>query len=353
MTTHDNSEGALEESHGIAEASLPSVGELLNAERLKQNKTEKEVADELHITMHYVRALESNSFEKLPGEVFARGYLKSYAILLGLNVEEVVSSFNAHVAKQLDVAKEQTRIQVRKRQDRNRPWVIASAALFVALFIGLWAFNFSGSEPELADGVTAPQAVEAPISQSANQFVVSDALETVAETQVPADVSENELAIDSFNPVDEPEPAAATGLMDLSSDTFNEANQVVDEVAENVSDAAVAVVAPIEAPRESSLVADADGPDDQLIHVESEGNDVLLINFTGVSWVEVSDNSNGQIYRDLLESGDSLEVIGTAPFSVLLGDAPFAELSLNGNVIDVSEDIRVDNSARVIVGLSQ
>ena len=58
---------------------LPSVGETLRQERKRQNLSKNEVADKLHITRHYVAVIESNSFEKLPGAVFAKGYVKSYA----------------------------------------------------------------------------------------------------------------------------------------------------------------------------------------------------------------------------------------------------------------------------------
>ena len=66
---------------------------------------------------------------------------------------------------------------------------------------------------------------------------------------------------------------------------------------------------------------------------------------------EVNDGESRQIYRDLREAGDVLEITGNAPFNILLGDAVFIRMSLNGSEIDVSTKIRIDNSARLIVGL--
>ena len=88
-----------------------------------------------------------------------------------------------------------------------------------------------------------------------------------------------------------------------------------------------------------------------VISVGGQGRDVLRITFSGASWVEVDDGGENQIYRDLREAGDVLEITGDAPFRILLGDAPFTSLTLNGNEIDVSENIRIDNSARLTVGL--
>ena len=53
--------------------SVLTAGDILQQERQRLGLNEKEVADQLHITMHYVKALESNSYEKLPGAVFAKG----------------------------------------------------------------------------------------------------------------------------------------------------------------------------------------------------------------------------------------------------------------------------------------
>jgi formate dehydrogenase iron-sulfur subunit len=63
----------------------------MQQERIRRGLSEKEVADQLHITMHYVRSLEANNYDKLPGAVFAKGYIKNYAQLLEL--DEVELSF--------------------------------------------------------------------------------------------------------------------------------------------------------------------------------------------------------------------------------------------------------------------
>ena len=68
------------------EGNSRSPGELLRQERSRRDLKKMEVAERLHITKHYVTALESDSYEKLPGAVFTRGYLKKYAELLGLDL---------------------------------------------------------------------------------------------------------------------------------------------------------------------------------------------------------------------------------------------------------------------------
>jgi cytoskeleton protein RodZ len=81
------------------------------------------------------------------------------------------------------------------------------------------------------------------------------------------------------------------------------------------------------------------------------GSDILQISFTGECWIEVIDSASANIYREIQEPGDLLRITGTAPFRILLGDAPFVEVTLNGQSIDVNASIRIDKSARLVVGL--
>ena len=74
-----------------------SPGEILREERELRALSVQQVADELNLTMHFIRALEADQYEKLPGDVFARGYLRSYAALLQLDPESLSRSFNEYV----------------------------------------------------------------------------------------------------------------------------------------------------------------------------------------------------------------------------------------------------------------
>jgi cytoskeleton protein RodZ len=89
----------------------------------------------------------------------------------------------------------------------------------------------------------------------------------------------------------------------------------------------------------------------QVISVDAGGSDLVEILFSGESLVQIDDGSARQIYRDIRVAGDHLRVSGTGPFNVLLGDAATAELHLNGKKIDFTESIRIDNSARLTIGL--
>lgn len=361
-----------------------SVGVILRAERLRQDLTEKKVADKLHITMHYVRAIESNSFDKLPGAVFAKGYIKSYALLLGLEQSQIIGSYDEYVNDQQDAVREKTRIQVRRRKDKNRPWVIGSGIAFLGFFVVLWLFNSGADEnnepvsdapsqpenqsqlePRLADDLEAAPAailiplepmVAAPPAQDGNVQIQStdsaDLANSASMEGAVDDGTDTEVGITEAAAVEINEVAVQAqptfkqnGQRQLSRDL--EMNSASDAISnpriEPVSDQSSAAF-------ETRDVPEPD-PSDGRILVGAVGRDVLLITFIGESWVEVSDGFEDLIYRDLRDAGNVLEITGTAPFDVLLGDAPYVKMTLNGAVIDASRKIRSDNSVRLKVGL--
>ncbi len=68
-------------------------GSLLAAARKQQNRTVEEIADELNLSATQIRTIELDQSEGLPEPTYVRGYIRSYARLLGLNVEEVLDHY--------------------------------------------------------------------------------------------------------------------------------------------------------------------------------------------------------------------------------------------------------------------
>ena len=71
-----------------------SPGALLKAGREEQGMSQREAADRLNWMPGYVSVIEGDNYEKLRNPAFARGYVKAYARLVGLNTDELVASFD-------------------------------------------------------------------------------------------------------------------------------------------------------------------------------------------------------------------------------------------------------------------
>ena len=72
---------------------MMSVGETLRRERLRRKVELAQVAAELKISSRMLEAMEADEYDKLPGGVFAKSFVRQYAKLLGLDADEVAGQF--------------------------------------------------------------------------------------------------------------------------------------------------------------------------------------------------------------------------------------------------------------------
>jgi len=365
---------ALAETDAAEDAiSVLTAGDILHQARQRLGLNEKEVADKLHITRHYVKALESNSYEKLPGAVFAKGYLKSYALLLGLDVEDLLSRYDEFTHQQKADSKEERRLlRARKKKGRNKPLVIISLLVFIAGFLGLWLVNSYFTQKSVSD---VPNTVE-PVDDVRASLLRLNELRVTTQPQFTLEVEPEKNSAPARQPMITPllvagavnvperflevDPGSIVGPQvarriesgesgeNAESSESGESSGAEGETTLEGLTAALQVLT-VEQTVGAESTVKTDQP--RLISIQAIGNDILRISFTGQSWIEVNDSESQQIYRDIRAAGDVLEITGSAPFNILLGDALFTVMSLNGDEIDLSGDIRIDNSARLTVGL--
>lgn len=71
-----------------------SVGDVLRKARIKQGLTLEEAARETRIRPDLLAALEDEAFDRLMGDVYVRGSLRSYARYLGLSPDKIVDLYS-------------------------------------------------------------------------------------------------------------------------------------------------------------------------------------------------------------------------------------------------------------------
>lgn len=67
-------------------------GRRLRAARQAKGIGLDKVASQLHLGQHLLEALEQDDYERLPGAVFVRGYIRNYARLLGIDKESLLGA---------------------------------------------------------------------------------------------------------------------------------------------------------------------------------------------------------------------------------------------------------------------
>ena len=309
-----------------------SAGSMLMAQRETLELSVKQVADQLHLTMHFIRAIESDSYEKLPGDVFVRGYIRTYARLLQLDPDQVLmiyDEFNSHkIARKEEAIKRRNR----RRKDKNRPWILVSGIAFVSVAVALWYFNAGDSPDAVADA--APDLDASVVMQT-------------PVTELPAtSVGQASASADSAGitpPVMEtatPAPEGASPDLSAAEQSANPAagwDLAADQAAENFASSAG-----------EAVVQEQAG---ETIVESWAGTDELRIGFRNNSAVQIEHTGGSETHQHNHAAGETLVIRGTAPFSVLLDDARNISLSFNGRQIDISSNIRVDNSARLSIGM--
>ncbi|MBX3213088.1 MAG: helix-turn-helix domain-containing protein [Labilithrix sp.] len=74
---------------------METVGTTLRQQREKKRMGLAEVSRVTRIPMATLESIEQDHFDDLPGEVFVKGFLKSYAQTLGLLPEDIVARYAA------------------------------------------------------------------------------------------------------------------------------------------------------------------------------------------------------------------------------------------------------------------
>src|SRR4051794_29189689 len=74
---------------------MATLGDMLREAREARGLSPDDVESATRIRARYVTALEQHHFQELPGDVYARGFLRNYGIFLGLPMDEVTAAYEA------------------------------------------------------------------------------------------------------------------------------------------------------------------------------------------------------------------------------------------------------------------
>jgi len=82
---------------------MPAFGENLRREREMRGVSLEEIASATKISLRFLEAIEREDFRKLPGGIFGRSFIRTYAKYLGLDEERVMAEFQLAAKPQPEV----------------------------------------------------------------------------------------------------------------------------------------------------------------------------------------------------------------------------------------------------------
>lgn len=145
-----------------------SFGEHLRREREMRGVSLDEIAMATRIGTRFLEAMERDQWERLPGGVFNRGFVRAVARFLGLDEENLVAEYALAVGDRAAAPVTHPATHIRAAQPfpvqkdtRRLPWVLAVIAL-AALAAGGWF----GWHKYAAWNAASHKAAPAPVQQS-------------------------------------------------------------------------------------------------------------------------------------------------------------------------------------------
>ena len=168
----------------------PSLGKLITEARERKGMTRDQVATEAHLPAHYVKMIETDSYDMISDRLYLVPFLRRYATFLGLDAEEIASRFVSNVqhaeANVVRISQEITMVE-KKPGSAGR---IAFAVMIVAVVVLLADFawrRYEEHEASVPAPIASPAAATpAPDAQAPNETLPPASIVTNPEAAPPA-----------------------------------------------------------------------------------------------------------------------------------------------------------------------
>jgi cytoskeleton protein RodZ len=145
---------------------VESFGARLRREREQRKITLDEISVSTKIGTRFLRALEEEQFDQLPGGIFNKSFVRSYARHLGIDEAQAVADFAFASGASLPESKPEETSELAVLAGRAQepddgagglPWgIFAMALLIVAFGLAVWGFHSRERSPVRQSAVIGP-----------------------------------------------------------------------------------------------------------------------------------------------------------------------------------------------------
>lgn len=331
-------------AHSEVNQPMPTnPGESLRQAREIKGLSIAEVATQLNLTPQRLAQIEAGAFDKLPGPTFARGYIRAYAKLLEMDQNRLAMEFDQFTGADSSGSSVHAlgRIEEPVRYSQSILRLVSFLLLLALIGGGFFWWQDQGRpvasladlglehvEVEGADGTTQVHSLDEPEDQA-----IADVQGREPSSPLPLPVEPGQAPEDAGAAEVAPENAAAP-----TAEAANAAPAAVaaEPVAAQAAAPAATVPAPSPAPAPAPAVA--------------AGQGVVNVQFTADCWTQVTDADGKVLLSALKRSGERIELVGKAPLELRLGFARGAQVTYNGESVDVAPHT-TGETARLKLGL--
>lgn len=310
-----------------AAAPRSGPGQLLRQARQDLRLAPEDVAQILHLSSKQIIALEKDDYKTLPGPTYVRGYLRSYAQLLGLSPEKVVEAYNSLTIPSKPIMPPQS---APPPQVTSSDRTVKAASMGVAVVVlGLVFLWWQSNDQSLDQTSQSPGAME---QASVNVLPPQNASEELSSSPASVDLP----TANSGEPAPLPGSSAVPAQRAAGPAVSPNGQLTVSGMTLNVS--------PADSPRPVTnvpVVTERTVRARQTVDIPPgvpRARMVLLA--VQESWADIRDARDNKLLYENVPAGRRISIEGVAPFSVFLGNADGVRVEFNGQNYNISRHKR-------------
>ncbi|WP_373389067.1 RodZ domain-containing protein [Pseudomonas alcaligenes] len=340
----------------VVAAHRVNPGETLRKVRESKSLALGDVAVQLNLTAQALRNLEAGAFELLPGHTFARGYVRAYAKLMGLDPSRLVSEFDQYTGTDASGSSVASLARIEEPARVSQSLVKFFSVVALVALAGVGFFWWQGETARLGGEVAngSIEHVEVEAADGTTEIHPLDEPEDQAVVEAQAQVPLAELPpVVAPVPADQP-PAGETPAAAATQSSPVAPGEVQPPVVAEVPPSAPQASAPlaVEPAPVTEPVPSAEAPSTPAPAAPvtaAAGQALVNLQFTADCWTQLTDADGKVLLSALKRRGDSVELAGKAPLELRLGYARGAVVLVNGQAVDVAPHIHGE-TARLKLG---
>ena len=319
----------------VVAANRVNPGETLRQARESNGWSLAEVALKLNLTVNSLTNLEAGAFDKLPGHTFARGYIRAYAKLLGMDQTALVQQFDQSTGTDSQGSNVHSLGRIEEPVRVSHTILRIVSLLLLVAVIGGGFFWWQDQTSQRAKDLTtlSPEHVEVEGADGTTQIHPLDEPEDQAVVEGQAEGG-TALALPQGNTAAQAEATAPAPAPAPTTPTTPSAPVPNTAPAAATPATPAPAVPAVPAPVVTAPVAPSAAAVAPTAAVAGQGQ--VSLQFTADCWTQVSDGTGKVLLSGLKRKGENVSVSGKPPFAVRLGYARGAQVSYNGQVVDVA-----------------
>jgi len=349
--------------------SLQQLGQRLRQAREARGLNVQDIAARLHLSASVIATIESGAFEQLPAATYARGYMRAYANLVGVNPDMLLAAYDQYATQppELNPFASTPQPQIKATDLPVRMVTYAVIAIVVGL-LGAWLWQShelssvaslsvpkwgAGSDDQAVVTETIPTGVSPPIASApapapeipaqplTEQLLQGPRVgtEPVGAEAPQVQPSAPRQSLETAVPVPAPAGTAAPVWADTAA-PIAKAVEPMPGPQPTLPPAQAAAAPPAgDGPFVEQTVADVE-PLAPVTAVTPEaapgGPKVLSFELAEDAWLEVTDAEDKRLYYNMGRQGSRISVQGVLPYRVKVGNAPAVSVRFEGRPLDIS-----------------